>query len=250
MLAPRLASHLGFRLAFFGAVISSVAAGCIGVSERKAPAPGVADFKACRAGTRPAADGLVDDFEDGNNQLTVSAGRDGYWWSAHDPVGSTLAPDPFAPSDGGADGSAMALHVSGKTASGNPTDAWGAEFGVNFVNAKGTLYDASKYVGISFKARVDEKSTRQVRFKIGDVNTHPDAAMCKTCWNHFGKDMTFSPKWKEYVVMFSEAKQEEGWGDPRPPSITPAKLYSLDWTIKGGQSFDLWIDDVTFLDCK
>jgi hypothetical protein len=62
--------------------------------------------------------------------------------------------------------------------------------------------------------------------------------------------MSFTPKWKEYTILFSETKQEAGWGDPRPPSITPAKLVSLDWTIKGGQNFDLWIDDVTFLDCK
>jgi len=220
------------------------------VSAKRTVPPGVADFKSCRAGTRPADDGLIDDFEDGNNQVNVAGGRDGYWWSAHDPKGSTLAPDPFAPSEGGADGSAMAIRATGETAVGDPTDAWGAEFGINFVSQKGGLYDASKYVGISFKARVDDKSTRMVRFKIGDVNTHPDAQMCKTCWNHFGKDMTFTPKWKEYTVLFADARQEPGWGDPRPPSITPNKLTSLDWTVKAGQTYDLWIDDVTFLDCK
>jgi hypothetical protein len=233
-----------------GALALSLLSGCIGVSEKRAPPPGVADFKSCRAGTRPADDGLLDDFEDGNNQATLAGGRDGYWWSAHDTAGSTLGPDPFAPSEGGADGSAMALRATGTTAAGNPTDAWGAEFGINFLSQKGALYDASKYAGISFKARVDEKSTRTVRFKIGDVSTHPDGQICKTCWNHFGKDMTFTPRWKEYVVLFSDARQEAGWGDPRPASITPNKLISLDFTIKGGQSYDLWIDDVTFLDCK
>jgi hypothetical protein len=241
-------------LVFFvtcNALSLTFSAGCIGVSAKHAAAPGAVDLKMCRAGTRPADDGLIDDFEDGNNQLALSGGRDGYWYSAHDPKGSTLAPDPFAPSDGGADGSAMALHASGHTVTGSETDAWGAQFGIHFLSGQGALYDASKYVGIAFKARVDEKSTRTVRFKIGDVNTHPDAGQCKTCWNHFGKDMTFTPKWKEYVVLFSEAKQEEGWGDPRPPSLTPTKLLSMDWTVKGGgQNFDLWIDDVTFVECK
>src|SRR5215471_3020996 len=104
-----------FSLSFF--------TGCIGVSAKKALPPGAVEFRTCRAGTRPADDGMVDDFEDGNTQLSVAGGRDGYWWSAHDPNGSTLGPEPFAPSDGGADGSAMAIHVFGKTATGNATDA-------------------------------------------------------------------------------------------------------------------------------
>ena len=233
------------------ALYLSFCAGCIGVSEKRALGPGAVDLKMCRAGTRPADDGLLDDFEDGNTQLAVAGGRDGYWYSAHDPKGSTLGPDPFAPSDGGAEGSGMALHAFGHTVTGSETDAWGAQFGVHFLGTQGALYDGSKYVGISFKARVDEKSTRAVRFNIGDVNTHPEANICKDCWNHFGKDMTFSPKWKEYTVLFSEAKQREGWGNPRPPSLTPGKLYSLDWSVKGGgQDYDLWIDDITFVVCK
>ena len=124
---------------------------------------------------------------------------------------------------------------------------------VNFLGGTGGLYDASKYAGISFKARVDESSTRKVRFKIGDVNTHKDGNVCKDngCWNHFGKDLVLTPKWKEYTLLFTEAAQEEGWGSPRPSSVTPSKLISLDWTVKGGLGeFGVWLDDVTFLDCK
>jgi hypothetical protein len=240
-------------LVCFGAAL--LAAGCIGVSAKPAAGPGGAtadpEVKSCRAGTRPADDGTIDDFEDGNTALANMGGRDGYWYSEKDTKGSTINPDPFAPSEGGADGSGMAMHIFGETAKGSPADgAWGAGFGLKFISQDGSTYDASKYAGISFKARVDEKGARRVRLKVGDVKTHPDGQICKTCYNHFGKDFTFTPKWKEYTLLFGEARQEEGWGDPRPSSITPGKLIALDFNIGPGQPYDLWIDDVTFLGCK
>ena len=51
-------------------------------------------------------------------------------------------------------------------------------------------------------------------------------------------------------ATFSEARQEEGWGNPRPANIVPGKLIAMDFSIGPGQPYDLWIDDVTFLDCK
>jgi len=226
--------------------------GCIGVSQKKMT-PGIVggratDLRVCRAGTRPAEDGNLDDFEDDNNQVTLEGGRDGYWWTKKDEKGSTVEPDPFAPSEGGADGSEMSLRGFGKTSA--APDAWGAGFGVNLVSNQGAFYDASRYVGISFKAKVGAGSTTTVRFKIGDVNTHQDAHVCRACWNHFGKDITLTNQWKEYKVLFTEARQEPYWGDPRPAAVTPSKLVSIDWSIGTGQSFDIWVDDIRFLECQ
>jgi hypothetical protein len=228
------------------------ASGCIGVSQTRTSGgtPGPADSQTCRLGTRPADDGLIDDFEDENTQMTAIAGRDGYWWTKQDGKGSTIGPDPFIPSEGGADGSGLALRAIGKTAVGEPSVAWGAGFGVNMLSRQDGVYDASKYVGISFKAKVGKESTRQVRFAIGDVNTHPNAGVCKVCWNHFSKDLTVTNQWKEYRVLFSEVQQPAGWGDPRPASLTSSKLVAIDWSISGGQAYDLWIDDIQFLVCK
>jgi hypothetical protein len=228
------------------------ASSCIGVSQTRSAgsAPGAAsEGKTCRLGTRPAIDGLLDDFEDENTQLSQVAGRDGYWWTKHDEKGSTVGPDPFMPSEGGADASGLALRAIGKTAIGGP-ETWGAGFGANLLTRQNAVYDASKYVGISFKAKVGQGSTRQVRFSIGDANTHPNAGICKVCWNHFGKDLTVTNHWKEYRVLFSELGQQASWGDPRPAALTPSKLVAIDWSITGGQVYDLWIDDIQFLDCK
>jgi hypothetical protein len=234
-----------------GPVTGALASGCIGVSANRGT-PGAiggnpADLAVCRSGVRPADDGLIDDFEDGNTQSALEAGRDGYWWPKKDDNGSTLEPTPFAPSEGGAGGSEMAMHAKGITASGD--GAWGAGFGVNMLGHG--LYDASKYAGIVFKAKAGEGSTHHVRFKIGDVNTHKDGNVCsKSCWNHFGKDLSLTTEWKEYRVLFSEARQEDFWGDPRPPAVTPSKLVAIDWSIGTGQPYDIWVDDVAFVVCK
>jgi hypothetical protein len=231
------------------AIAVSIAAGCIGVSAKRVPpnGPGTAEVLRCRA-TRPAVDGMLDDYEDGNNQLTTMGGRDGYWFNAKDDKGSTIDMRFDEP---GAGGSEMALHVTGKTVSGDPaTGSWGAQVGVKFVNTQGALYYGAKYAGIAFKAKTGPGSARSVRFKIGDANTHPDAGICKTCWNHFGRNLSLTPEWKPYTILFTLVEQEAGWGNPRPAALSTDKLVSMDWTIGPGQTYDLWFDDVTFLECQ
>jgi hypothetical protein len=245
---------------------SPLAAGCIDASSRQPcvepgaaaaapPAAGAANgaaaapvaagaLKSC-AGAVAAADGLIDDLEDGNQQVLVALGRGGYWWLHHDPNGSTLLPEKFAPEDGGAGGSKKAVHVHGVTSSEN--GAYGSSVGLNL--AENGLYDGSPYVGLSFKAKAGASASQKVRLKIGDVNTHGQLGTCASCWNHFGKDLELTPEWKEYKVLFSELKQADGWGTPRPPTLTPAQLASIDWTIGPGQTFDLWLDDITFMGC-
>src|SRR5690606_1482378 len=124
-----------------------------------------------------------------DNRLAPADGRGGYWWKSADSAGSQIGPDDFKPVPGGIGGS-LAMQAFGKTASGGGDDGWGAQFGAN-LTPSGT-YDASKYVGLRFMARVGEASTSSVRFKISDVNTHPDLGVCKTCWNHFGRDINLS----------------------------------------------------------
>jgi len=231
---------------------------CIDASQRTAtcpnPAPAgavaaasqtAAGPTACPKGTEPAADGVIDDFEDDDAKLSPLGGRDGYWFISHDPNGSTIDPNPLKMADPGAPGSQKAVHVTGKTSSAN--GAWGSQLGANFL-AQG-FYDASKFAGISFKAKVGGSSTKKVRFKVGDVNTHPDGHVCKSCWNLCGKDMTFTGEWQEYKISFAEMKQEAGWGD-RVPAITPTQLISLNWSVGPGVTFDLWIDDIQFFQCK
>jgi hypothetical protein len=227
--------------------LAIASASCIDLSkEAVCPAPtGEGAVKVCAAGFRDVDDGLVDDFEDGDSQVTKIADRAGYWFTSKDPNGSSIDPTPFKMSDTGAGDSKKALHVYGHTSSEN--GAWGILVGTGFVEHG--VYDASDYAGVRFKAKVVGSSTKKVRFNIADVNTHPDGGVCKTCWNHFGKDMEFTGEWRDYTVSFAEVKQQSGWGE-RFGALTPSKLIALNWAVGPGKDFDLWIDDIQLVACK
>jgi len=51
-------------------------------------------------------------------------------------------------------------------------------------------------------------------------------------------------------VFFLARSSSKPAGRARPASVTPGKLVSIDWSIAGGQTYDLWIDDIQFLACK
>ena len=210
----------------------------------------VVAVKTCAGSLIPAANGLVDDSEDNDNRISLLEGRDGYWWDAKDDKGSTIEPSTsITMSEGGAHASKFAVHVTGKTAA-QADKAWGAVVG--FRLAQGSMYDASRYAGVSFFAKAGEKSESQVRLKVGDVNTQPDGKVCKEgCYNDFGKDLSLGRDWQEYKISFAEMKQQEGWGDPRPPAITAGKLIQIAWHMTTpGAEFDVWLDDIRFLDCQ
>src|SRR6185295_11440285 len=114
-------AHSTTSVRFASALSTLSLVACIGVSQT--PYTGDAASTAATSGKlthcsgKPVAaiDGLIDDFEDGNNQVMTMGERDGYWWVAHDTLGSTVTEpaEGFQPVEGGADGTAMAAHVKG-----------------------------------------------------------------------------------------------------------------------------------------
>jgi hypothetical protein len=237
-----------------GVLLLPFAVGCIGVSQPKADAsaPSKDALAACPGGLAPAADGAIDDFEDGDNQGTLEAGRDGYWYVAKDSQGTEVSvPETgFSVADGGADGSTTSVHVKGKTGGGGD-QAWGMELGLNFKNSQSDLYDASKYAAFSFKAKNGTKTAdKNVRVSLADVNTHPNGAVCTTCYNHFNANIELTPDWKEYTIAFEDMRQRQGWGAPRPARLSADKLVNVNFQMGGGKEFDLWVDDLKFLECK
>jgi hypothetical protein len=212
--------------------------------------PAAVALKTCSAPLVPAQNGLIDDAEDDDARVTLIEGRDGYWWTAHDDLGSVIEPSgSMRTTEGGAGNSKRAMRVTGKNAQGAPDKAWGTVLGFRLAQSK--LYDASKYAGISFMAKAGDKSSSLVRLKVADVNTHPDGKVCKeACYNDFGKDYALTREWQKFEVSFADMKQQEGWGDPRPPAITPSELVQVSFHFSTpGADFDVWIDDVKFLDC-
>lgn len=216
------------------------------------PAPGTAAPESgakqtCAGKTRRAADGLIDDFEDGNNQAAAAGGRDGYWFTTKaDHAVINVPAGEFKPAAGGPTGSKQTAHFAGKTAY---EDQWGAAVGMGFLSS-GAFYDASKYAGIGFRIKAAKPNTN-VRLKLPDAASHPDGGQCKTqCWNAFGKELILGTEWQDVSLMWSELTQQPDWGDPRPPLIDTKKLHNVEWSVYPGVEFDVTIDDIHFLECE
>ena len=110
------------------------------------------------------------------------------------------------------------------------------------------FYDASKYAGVSFKIKGQAKAF--ARFKLHDVNTIPEGGQCtKECWNAFGKTLQLTGEWQTFELSFAELHQLDGWGVPRPPSLTTSKVKHFEWAIDQGEAFDVWVDEVQLLRC-
>jgi endoglucanase len=204
---------------------------------------GASGFKEC------TAEGLIDDGEDGNNQNLPNDNRGGYWYTFRDKKGTTI--DPVAGEDGGTfamseggHGSQFAARFHGKIGTGAPL--FGG-MGMNFIDPKGP-YDASKYAGISFWAKTGDNSTPKVRLKVPDTNTDPDGGVCQECFNDFGGDLTLTKEWKQYIFPWKAMKQMPGWGSPRKPHVTPAKIYGVQFQVNvPSATYDIYIDDLKFI---
>jgi endoglucanase len=224
--------------------VSALTTACTPFGTR-APSDRPPSYKEC--GT---PDAVIDDFEDNNNQISITDDRGGYWYTYADKLGSTVWPEQgdnggtFTPSEGG-NGSKYAVNMKGKLA---PAAIVYAAMGLNFRDPK-EAFDASKYEGITFFAKRGA-GTGKLMVKLPDGSTDPDGAVCSACFNDFGAEITVGEQWKRFVLPFHDMKQEPSWGAPRRPHIDHSKLYAIHFEAKAsGADFDFWVDDIAFV-CK
>ncbi len=203
----------------------------------------------------PPATGMIADGNDNNNQVNITDGRGGYWYTFVDDGGDTqVTPEAgarggtFQMSPGGANGTPFAARMQGTV--GTAAEYPGAGMGMNFLDPKG-FYDASKYKGISFFAKVGPgHGAGKVRLKVADVNTDPEGGVCSDCYNDFGESLTLSTEWQQFWIPFDRMRQEKGWGKPRKSSIDPTQLSAIQFQVKeAGKPFDVWVDEIQFTGC-
>ena len=174
-------------------------------------------------------------------------GRNGPDYTYADTTGSTITPasgSTFVPATPGNGSSTHAAHFNGKLST--AATVW-AGFGMDFLAPKG-LYNASKYAGISFYAKLGSSTASSaVRVKVPDRNTDPTGGVCTSCSNDFGVDLTLTTTWTKYTILFSSMTQQAGWGAPRPAKIDPTGVVAVQFQVTApGATYDIWVDDVTF----
>ena len=193
---------------------------------------------------------VIDDMEDQDRYISKIDGRVGAWYLA--PCkGGTQTPAsnvvPYmSPLTDDRPGSMYALHSTAMTCSG------GALVGLDLNNKSArVVYDASKYSGVRFWAKVASGSPTGVKFAMPDTHTDPMGGQCDKvtdagqCYDHFATTFVFTTSWKEYTAMFVDLSQV-GWGNNKVDSLDLKNVYGIEisWTTP---AMDLWIDDIVFL---
>jgi hypothetical protein len=201
----------------------------------------------------------VDDMEDGDAQIVIASGRNGYWYVGNDgTAGGTQEPPvtAFAMSKltpGERPNSSWSAHTK---ASG--FKSWGSVLGFNFSEQLGMVqaYDASAYCGVRYWAKA--AAATSLRFRVPDGNTHPVGAVCvdggpagMACYDHFSAAAAFTTQWQEFTVMFAALQQIGSGYHPPSMKLQADKLYGLEWALPGqNASFEIWVDDVELLKCE
>jgi hypothetical protein len=205
----------------------------------------------------PATIDYIDNMEDGDNVILSRDGRLGYWYTYHDKTSGTLNPDQdvnvvMELIPGGRCGATTSTHAMRVTGSGF-TD-WGSAFAFSLkYQGKELPYDASRFTGVTFWARVGETSVDTIRFAIGDQWSRPDAGNCTTtpsngpmaCYDTFGSTVTLGKSWERHSVLFGQMEQRS-FGLQRP-ALDETTLMTVEFAIDpGAPVFDIWVDDVAF----
>ena len=177
----------------------------------------------------------IDDFEDGNELVSLLESRNGYWViiSDSDPAASetvlvpSLLPEPH-------DGSRSALHVTG----GKHTK-WGASVQLELGPR---CYDASAYRGIAFDVRGPGRLYAGVRM-IDAVPVDRGGTCTADCYESNVAPVVSTGSWSHHEILWADLHPR---GKAAPAN--PRRLSGLEFLVRAEDTpYDLWIDDVTFV---
>jgi hypothetical protein len=194
----------------------------------------------CRARVSAAGKSpVIDDFEDGDDALTPLEDRAGFWrWVREsDAPGTAPALLPVPRPDAGAR-SRLALHVKG-----GELQDWGATMEVNF---RPPCYDASRYAGIVVSARGPGRVYVSLR-EVGVIPVFEGGSCQRDCYNSHVAKLELGREWRTYDLRWAQLRQR---GAGKPP-LDASRLHSIAVLIRPEDTpYDVWLDDVRFLEAK
>ncbi len=192
----------------------------------------------CRAGGVASGNQpLIDDFEDGDDEVLRFESRSGLWRWARDTDAPRSAPALLPiPRPNPSATNRLALHVKG----GRLLD-WGAIVEFDF---KPACYDASAYGGLAFQARGPGRVFVAPR-EIGTIPLAESGTCTGDCYNPHVKKVELERHWKTYRIEWSEFA-ERGY---YRPALDPKRLHSIAFLIRPEDTpYDVWFDDVRFVE--
>lgn len=190
---------------------------------------------------------VVDNFNDGDNQIPEVEGRDGAWFSINDGTGGFQKP-----AIGGWGGVVMqmvdenesnrALHYQAWGFTGTGTgDGWHA-FGVQL--AAGAVYPLGAYDGLAFWARADCETPGSeqafLRVAISDSESEQSGGTIDHAGNSIGVVLT--EEWRQIKLPFDNFTRRFGGG----VVFDPNDAIGLYFGPETEGSLDIWIDDLLF----
>ncbi len=194
----------------------------------------------------PPMDLMIDDFEDGDALILPNAGRSGAWFAANDgTLYAAQTPDTRGPINPSMLMPARMMSMRAMHTTGYGYKTWGAYIGASFVgiDPKEKAYDVSAHQGVQFYGKLGRANVFPgVRVAMRDYDTFVG---CSNCGDNFGADITVTDAFQLIQVPFSSLKQR-GWGMPLVASFDPTQAYGIIFSWDANQSFDLWIDDLSF----
>jgi hypothetical protein len=186
---------------------------------------------------------LLDDFEDGDLELSRASNLHGAWYVNNDETGQQ-APMPGAEtrgliaSEGSPASPAYALHTSG-----SGFEHWGAFAAAHLNESRGhaCTFDLSSYAGL----HLSFKGEGGLRVNLGTRSTTPivDGGSCSgDACSDYGKSFELGPDWRSVDIAFAELEQP-AWASPAGLNLAESLRISL-WAERA--DFDFWVDDLRF----
>jgi hypothetical protein len=187
---------------------------------------------------------LIDGLEENNDAITVVDHRNGYWYSYKDDADSTSTVIEPAIQSGGANNTARSIHITGKSAAGAE---FGPGFGFDLHSVGDDLtcpYDGSEYGGVRFYIRATGATTIDVAIPTQDTIAKADGGTCTSgCDNHFFKQVEVTASFQAVTIKWTELAQAEDGAD----DFDPSRITGIAWMTPVGVTFDLVIDEVSFV---
>lgn len=200
-------------------------------------------FEYCIEEVAPIVLDIIDDFEDGDDNITDSAGRFGPWYTYNDGTGNQSPTPPLGTVVENGEGNNGGY---GAVTTGSDFTLWGAGMGFNLSTDGGMpdVYDASAHAGISVLLR-GSSATGTVRI-LPVIRAVADPAYGGSCTGacdetHFW-EVPLTDDWTRHALPFGEVFELGQHGAP----FDPADLLGVNFQASEGGAFEVAVDDAAF----